>query len=257
MPIFPAQQPMAQSASCGPSIGAMPSSMVLPRFECPPPSLPPLSSEVARPLPTMVLQPTPIVSRPNLVVLTSTPHVEQSSTVSSSETPVVLRPITVQKGSGTKFTPAQMAKRDEDKLVKCNWEVQKALLFKLPLNRVLNLFFHMRGRVRGNPRLNNMFSLMPTRFHNSGIGKIPPGWTLKDELPMLPGHKPLSGIIPITMFEIDEVADDANFEQVAKTVETVIAKARPKVPSVSPENNSSANTSTSTTSCNAASMAGK
>ncbi|KAK6056489.1 hypothetical protein COOONC_06005 [Cooperia oncophora] len=45
----------------------------------------------------------------------------------------------VPRGAGKKFTPAEMAKRDEAKLVKCTWDVQKALLFKLPLNRSITM----------------------------------------------------------------------------------------------------------------------
>ncbi|KAK5981160.1 hypothetical protein GCK32_001961 [Trichostrongylus colubriformis] len=246
IPNFPAQQTMLPPACVSIGMGPVPPPMMLPSFGCPLPPLPPFQYGIAPPMSTVVPQPAPVESRPNLVVLTSNSRVVQSTPIPTVDTAVVLRPVTVEKGSGTKFSPSEMAKRDEEKLVKCNWEVQKALLFKLPLNRVLNLFFHMRGRVRGNPRLNNMFSLLPNRFRNAGIAKIPSGWTLKDELPMLPGYQPLTGIIPIMEFEIDEVADDANFEQVAKTVETVIMKARPVVPPASSEESNASKTKTST-----------
>ncbi|KAK6052413.1 hypothetical protein COOONC_10082 [Cooperia oncophora] len=55
------------------------------------------------------------VHQPNLVVLTSKPRVEPLSTAPKAGADAVLRPVTVQKGAGKKFTPAEMAKRDEAK----------------------------------------------------------------------------------------------------------------------------------------------
>ncbi|KHJ97263.1 hypothetical protein OESDEN_02766 [Oesophagostomum dentatum] len=136
---------------------------------------------------------------------------------------VVMRPVTAKQGSGTKFTPEQMAKRDLEKLLKYPWNVQKELLFKLPLNRALNIYYHTRGT-----KHNNIRALLPTRFHSIGIDKIPPGWQLDQQLPMLSGFNHLRGVIPIKGFEIDEAADDANFEQVAKILGVRAEKAMPK-----------------------------
>lgn len=63
-----------------------------------------------------------------------------------------------------------------------------------------------------------MLGLMPYFSDTAGIAKLPLDWKLTDDLPMLSGFKPLTGIIPISVFEIDDVADNANFEQVAKSV---------------------------------------
>ncbi|VDO99552.1 unnamed protein product [Heligmosomoides polygyrus] len=150
--------------------------------------------------------------------------VSHTSTAQPAETAslhkpcVEMLPVTVKKGAGTRFSPAAMAKRDQSKLLEYPWEVQKELLFKLPLNRVLNLFYHLRGNTHGDPTLNNFLSLIPNRLNTAGIAKLPLDWKLTDDLPMLSGFKPLTGIIPISVFEIDDVADNANFEQVAKSV---------------------------------------
>ncbi|EYC38424.1 hypothetical protein Y032_0717g1788, partial [Ancylostoma ceylanicum] len=128
---------------------------------------------------------------------------------------VLMRPVTAQKGTGTKFTAVEMARRDSDKLKKYPWNVQKDLIFKLPLNRAINLFYYLRKT--GNKTLNNVRSLLPHRFMHVGIDRIPPSWSLTQPLPMLPGYAPLVGITPITEFEIDAEADDENFELVARS----------------------------------------
>ncbi|RCN40718.1 hypothetical protein ANCCAN_13361 [Ancylostoma caninum] len=139
---------------------------------------------------------------------------------------VTMRPVNAQKGTGTKFTPVEMARRDSDKLKKYPWNVQKELLFKLPLNRAINLFYYLRKT--GNKALNNVRSLLPHRFLHVGIDRIPPSWSITQPLPMIPGYAPLLGITPITEFEIDTEADDANFELVAKSHGITTTKTTPE-----------------------------
>ncbi|CAJ0589863.1 unnamed protein product [Cylicocyclus nassatus] len=180
---------------------------------------------------------------------TPPPHLEQLK-------PLVLRPVTAKKGTGKKFTPLAMAKRDVELMLKYPWEVQKQLVFKLPLNRAINLSYHLRKTFR-SMELNNVRSLLPTRFHNIGIDKIPNSWDLTQPLPMLPGHVPIKNVTPITEFEIDEAADSANFEQVAKSLGLSQIKNPSKEPSPPSTKGAPASSVSSTSSPKPASQSDK
>ncbi|WKY11853.1 hypothetical protein Q1695_003433 [Nippostrongylus brasiliensis] len=239
---FGPPQPGAQFAgsSCGPPMYSFA------MHGGPPATLPPFQGMPMQPVPDMspagcIAQPSVQLPRSNLVVLTSKsqsaarpiatkvvsattsgPSAKAcTSAVTSSQqasTDLEMRSVTAKKGTGSSYTPEQMAEHDIAKIMSYSWTIQKKIILSFPLKRALNLFYYLR-HTRRTMQQNNVMSLLPNRLQTFGVAKLPVSWKLTDRLPMMLGYKPLTGIIPINQFEIDDAADDENFEKIAMSAD--------------------------------------
>ncbi|WKY11854.1 hypothetical protein Q1695_003433 [Nippostrongylus brasiliensis] len=126
--------------------------------------------------------------------------------------------VQLPRGTGSSYTPEQMAEHDIAKIMSYSWTIQKKIILSFPLKRALNLFYYLR-HTRRTMQQNNVMSLLPNRLQTFGVAKLPVSWKLTDRLPMMLGYKPLTGIIPINQFEIDDAADDENFEKIAMSAD--------------------------------------
>ncbi|VDL74300.1 unnamed protein product [Nippostrongylus brasiliensis] len=169
------------------------------------------SQSAARPIATKVVSAT--TSGPSAKACTSAVTSSQQAS-----TDLEMRSVTAKKGTGSSYTPEQMAERDIAKIMSYSWTIQKKIILSFPLKRALNLFYYLRHTRRTMQR-NNVMSLLPNRLQTFGVAKLPVSWKLTDRLPMMLGYKPLTGIIPINQFEIDDAADDENFEKIAMSAD--------------------------------------